>query len=390
MAFAVAVLFSGAAAACRGEDGRNAESLAVSALRVEESRPADEVGDSPAGSQTSAQDAPQGVLASAVQRDVADPDLVLVYTASSQGYLEPCGCAVQGKEMGGVARRATLVDSLRAVGAPLLLVEAGDFVGGPGEPGRVVGEVSLQVMQRMGYDAIALGESELVLGEPFLQRAAAAGPAIAHANYSHPALGPAQKGGLLIEKGGLEIGVIGLLDPEALPQEFPLEDLVIEPPGPAAAAATASLRAAGADLVVVLGHGDFRSSGRIVLEAGGPDLWVVGHGGKELSQPFERGGALLLGAGNAGKLVGILELEMPPGEGDAGQGVAGKGVAGKSATAQGATANGATIDGTGAAYANRLYPLHLSMPEKPSIARLVKSVGPEILHRQGAGNPPSS
>ncbi|MBA2565847.1 MAG: hypothetical protein H0V09_10575, partial [Gemmatimonadetes bacterium] len=34
--------------------------------------------------------------------------LRVVYSASTQGWLEPCGCAVKGKEMGGVARRATV------------------------------------------------------------------------------------------------------------------------------------------------------------------------------------------------------------------------------------------------------------------------------------------
>jgi 2',3'-cyclic-nucleotide 2'-phosphodiesterase (5'-nucleotidase family) len=275
----------------------------------------------------------------------------VVYTASSQGYLEPCGCYAKKKEMGGIARRATYVDSLRTTGTPVLLVEAGDFVGGPGEAGNVIGEVALKAMKAMDYDAVGLGEAELRLGEGFLEKVGQIGPPLAHANWSHPAVGPAQKEGLIVEKAGHKIGVIGLVDPSLLPNDLPLENLGVDPPGPAAAAAAASLRAAGADLIVVLGHGDFRSSGRILPEAGAPDIWVVGHGGKELSQPYRLGSTLMLGSGNGGKMVGALRLVLP--------------------------------EGSAAQYANLLYPLHLSIPEKPAIAALVKSVGPEILHRRG-------
>ncbi len=290
------------------------------------------------------------VVATAVENAGLDPDLFVVYTASSQGYLEPCGCYAKQKEMGGIARRATFVDSLRTTGTALLLVEAGDFVGGPGEPGEVIGEVTLEAMKAMGYDVVGLGEAELRLGAGFLEKVASIGPPLAHTNWSHPAVGPAQRDGLMIEKGGRKIGVIGLVDPSLVPSDPGLESLSVEPPGPAAAAAAASLRAAGADLIVVLGHGDFRSSGRIVPEAGAADLWVVGHGGKELSQPYRLEDTLMLGSGNGGKMVGALRLALPA--------------------------------GSAAQYANLLYPLHLTVPEKPAIAALVKSVGPEILHRR--------
>jgi 2',3'-cyclic-nucleotide 2'-phosphodiesterase (5'-nucleotidase family) len=294
---------------------------------------------------------PANLLATAVENSNLEPDLFVVYTASSQGYLEPCGCYVKKKEMGGIARRATYVDSLRTTGTPVLLLEAGDFVGGPGEAGNVIGEVSLKAMKAMGYDAVGLGEAELMLGEGFLAKAGQIGPPLAHANWSHPSVGPAQKEGLVVEKAGHKIGVIGLIDPALLPKDLPVENLSMYPPGPVAAAAAASLRAAGADLIVVLGHGDFRSSGRILPLAGAPDLWVVGHGGKELSQPYRFDNTLLLGSGNGGKMVGALGLAFP--------------------------------EESAAQYSNLLYPLHLTIPEKPAIAALVKSVGPEILHRRG-------
>ncbi len=45
--------------------------------------------------------------------------------------------------------------------------------------------------------------------------------------------------------------------------------------------------------------------------------------------------------------------------------------------------------GSAAQYANLLYPLPLTVLEKPAIAVLVKSVGPEILHKQEQQTPTS-
>jgi 2',3'-cyclic-nucleotide 2'-phosphodiesterase (5'-nucleotidase family) len=274
----------------------------------------------------------------------------VAYSASSQGFLEPCGCGAKGTEMGGVARRATVVDRLREGGAPVLLVEAGDFAGGPGEAGVEIGRAFIRTMSAMDYDAVALGEAELALGEEFLAWAAREGPALARTNWSHPAVGPAQTQGLLVRKGDFLVGVIGLLDPDALPADLPLENLVVDPPGPAAAAAARALRAAGADLIVVLGHADYRSSGKMAAESGAPDLWVVGHGGKELTDPVEVAGARLLGAGNAGKLLGVVELELPR--------------------------------GAPARVANRLEHLVLEIPEQPAVASIVRRVNPAILHQR--------
>jgi 2',3'-cyclic-nucleotide 2'-phosphodiesterase (5'-nucleotidase family) len=349
-----------AGAACAPEEARE-PGLDLAAARAEPAAddaagPDDGASDPAARAEPGAGSAPEAArvrtnrLTGAVTASTAEPSLIVAYSASSQGFLEPCGCGAKGTEMGGIARRATVVERLREGGAPVLLVEAGDFAGGPGEAGVEIARAFIRAMAAMDYDAVAFGEAELALGEEFLSWAAREGPALARTNWSHPAVGPAQSQGLLVRKGDLLVGVIGLLDPEALPDDLPLENLVVEPPGPAAAAAARALRAAGADLVVVLGHADFRRSGRVAADAGVPDLWIVGHGGKELTDPVEVAGVRLLGAGNVGKLLGVLELELPR--------------------------------GAPARLANRLEHLEMEIPEQPAVASIVRRVNPAILHQR--------
>ncbi len=51
------------------------------------------------------------------------------------------------------------------------------------------------------------------------------GPPLAHIDWSHPAVGPAQTDGLMIEKAGRKIGVIGLVDPSLVPADLGVESL---------------------------------------------------------------------------------------------------------------------------------------------------------------------
>src|SRR5687768_15087209 len=113
------ILLAGATAACRRDEGAVAESRPLSATAPQQARRAD--AEEPAADRhLTARTADASLLP--VRREDVDPNLVVVYTASSQGYLEPCGCYARHKEMGEIARRATFVDSLRAAGDPLLLV----------------------------------------------------------------------------------------------------------------------------------------------------------------------------------------------------------------------------------------------------------------------------
>lgn len=52
--------------------------------------------------------------------------IALVYTASVQGYVEPCGCT--GDPLGGVARYAALVADARAAYRDVVVVDAGDLL----------------------------------------------------------------------------------------------------------------------------------------------------------------------------------------------------------------------------------------------------------------------
>jgi len=94
--------------------------------------------------------------------------LTLALTAESQGFLETCGCKLSNG--GGAARRAQALAELRAARPELALVELGDFspveLGRPGLDPLVERErgLGLELMGRLGYDAVLVGPDELYSG----------------------------------------------------------------------------------------------------------------------------------------------------------------------------------------------------------------------------------
>jgi len=108
-----------------------------------------------------------------VERDegkqVVDPvgraDLAVLFTGSTRGEFEPCGCG--GVYEGGFARRSVVIDRLRRVNPELLLVDTGDIVSSTSQAQL---EFIAQAHGVLRYDAIGLGEGDLRAGVDSLDR----------------------------------------------------------------------------------------------------------------------------------------------------------------------------------------------------------------------------
>jgi 2',3'-cyclic-nucleotide 2'-phosphodiesterase (5'-nucleotidase family) len=236
----------------------------------------------------------------------ASRPLTLLYTADAQGYLEECACSTGG-ELGGIARRAVLVDSLRQADPGTLLVEAGDFAGGPNPTGELAGWVAAEAMAKMNYDAVLPGEVELNLGPGFWDKVKDKVPWV-HTNFGTPALGPPQLAPLIVEKDGRRIAVIGLLGPDLYFLPDARARLEIVPPLDAAAQALEKLEGQQVDLVVALVHMKPESVEGLAASHPEIDVFVAGHRAADLEQPQRVGQALLVSAGFLGQHLGDLRL----------------------------------------------------------------------------------
>ena len=107
------------------------------------------------------------------------PAVVILHTGGTKSHLEPCGCYEE--QSGGLPRRADLVNRIREIGFPTLFVDAGNIFDGKAAIDAKRCEVNLKAMSAMGYDAVALSQSDLSYGDAYLsqQRGVATFPFLA-------------------------------------------------------------------------------------------------------------------------------------------------------------------------------------------------------------------
>jgi len=91
------------------------------------------------------------------------PKVALIITGVIGGYIEPCGCAGLDRMKGGMSRRQTLFNRLRKQGWPVVGLDAGGLATGFGRQAEIKFQTMVEGMRKTGYDAIALGASDLRL-----------------------------------------------------------------------------------------------------------------------------------------------------------------------------------------------------------------------------------
>lgn len=150
------------------------------------------------------------------------PEVVILYTGESRTHLKPCECP--GAPYGGVMRRATLIEKIRASEKrPVLLVDAGGFFpgfeGATAEGAEIDKErtkTMLRAMKMMKYDVVNVGDTEFFYGQNFLlKNLKASGLAAVGCNiFDEDSDRPLFTRWKVMDVAGRKIAFIGVTDPE--------------------------------------------------------------------------------------------------------------------------------------------------------------------------------
>jgi 5'-nucleotidase len=247
---------------------------------------------------------------------------------------------------GGYARLGTLIaQRQRELGqlGPVLVLDAGDFSMGTAVAAatRELG-AELQLMARMGYDATTFGNHEFDLGPDGLgsaiAQAAAAGlvPALVVSNTNLSAAEPrlatlkhlASENilhpYLVIERGGLRFGIIGLIGYDAFKYASDPGGVTFDDPIATAQKTADHLRQQEkVDVVIVLSHGgvvkgdDGQFAGEdvnLLKAVPGIDIVVGGHTHTALTQPLMVDGRPAVQTGRYGEDLGELVISLDRGK----------------------------------------------------------------------------
>ncbi len=239
--------------------------------------------------------------------DEATQRLTLLHTSDLHGQVLPFDDARNMPSRGALTRVATVVEEIRATSDhPVLLLDSGDTLqGAPMEQFAHVkwGEPSptIEAMNRIGYQAMAVGNHEFNFGLGPLRRAESqADFPFLSANTIDEATGePAFPPYLVVQAGPVRIGILGLITPNVPGWEQPANyrGLRFEPMDEAARRWVPVLRQKElCDLVVVLAHTGFEvdletgasngteyeNFGWRLSEVEGIDVLLTGHAHRDI------------------------------------------------------------------------------------------------------------
>ncbi len=247
--------------------------------------------------------------------------------------------------IGGYSRLATLIqqrrNELQNLG-PVLLVDAGDYSMGTAFAAatRELG-AELQLMSKMGYDAITLGNHEFDLGPDGLASsiakaiAAQSTPPLVASNIDLNAdearlaalKGLVERGVIrpyiVVEQAGIRFGVIGLMGYDAARYALDPGGVVFTDPIETAKSTARLLRTKeSVDVVIALNHGGlikdkngtFKGEDVDLLQAvPGIDVVVGGHTHNNLTTPLLVGNRPVVQSGRYGEHLGELVISLEDG-----------------------------------------------------------------------------
>jgi 5'-nucleotidase len=140
--------------------------------------------------------------------------LTVLHTNDVHSYIDPFPAThPKNPNMGGVARRAALIESIRQENSNVLLLDAGDIFQGTPYFNYYGGELELKLMSMMKYDLATLGNHDFDNGiDGFHSQMHNANFDFVSANYnfSNTVLNGLVKPYKIIIKDGIKIGVFGL------------------------------------------------------------------------------------------------------------------------------------------------------------------------------------
>ncbi|PWR01505.1 multifunctional 2',3'-cyclic-nucleotide 2'-phosphodiesterase/5'-nucleotidase/3'-nucleotidase [Meridianimarinicoccus roseus] len=227
-------------------------------------------------------------------------ELTILHTNDFHARFEPIskydsGCSEEdnqaGECFGGSARLASAIEEARARAGTSILVDGGDQFQGTLFYTYYKGQAAAEMMNRLGYDAMTVGNHEFDDGPEVLRgfMDAVNFPVLmSNADVSgEPQLADVLMKSTVIERGGERIGLIGLT-PENTPElASPGPNITFSAPAPAVQAEVDRLEADGVNKIIVLSHSGYGVDLAVADAVTGVDVIVGGHTNTYLSNVAE-------------------------------------------------------------------------------------------------------
>jgi 2',3'-cyclic-nucleotide 2'-phosphodiesterase (5'-nucleotidase family) len=260
--------------------------------------------------------------------------LIILHTNDTHSHLLPFSYSTQTKpdgislpayrNVGGIARRATIINQIRAQNQPLLLVDAGDIIDGSPFSVEFAGEADIAAANAVGYEVMTVGNHEFSnTMADFLKRVKEARFPMLGANVfkinDNSLFLPAY---IIKNEAGLRVAVLGVTVPNnytATKGALTMSDPIV------CAAEWVPKLSKEADVVMVLSHLGYDEDLKLAARVPGIDIIVGGHSNTRLIRPvlvkrdgppqaFSVGGTVIAQAFHWGSELGEVDLIFHKGD----------------------------------------------------------------------------
>ena len=252
-------------------------------------------------------------------------DLVILHMNDTHSHIDPERSGNNAGH-GGVIEQAAYIDQVRAeVGRKnVLVLHAGDFSQGTSYFTELEGRIEIDVLNALGFDAVSLGNHEFDNGlEALAGRLKNLKAEVICANYDFSAtpIGKYVEPYTIIKRGGLKIGLIGLLPDlaDVVDSKIAAQIKFLDPIASTQRYADYLKEEKNCDLVIVVSHlgydGPYNSDEALAKGSRNIDVIVGGHSHTKLDEKsvftdLDGKDVIVVTDWKWGLRVGRLDIEM--------------------------------------------------------------------------------
>lgn len=244
-------------------------------------------------------------------------ELTLLFQGAVHGKIDECGC--KSRSLGGLAARAHVIEEVRRRADHVLLVDAGNLAGAPGEAMRRQSRFLAQETAALGYRVAGIGPWDLGHGADFLRELdATTDLSFTSANVvrgGEPLFSPYE----ILEEADVRVGLISVCGGDLLSasgggKATAAADWEIQPAETALARWLPQVEAKS-DVVILLANLPREERTRLLskLEGAGIDFVIDGYENVHRERPERVGSTTVLAANSQGKYLGQLDLALENG-----------------------------------------------------------------------------
>ncbi|MGV8963090.1 MAG: bifunctional metallophosphatase/5'-nucleotidase [Candidatus Saccharimonadaceae bacterium] len=247
--------------------------------------------------------------------------LVILHTNDTHSRIEPLPETDRyNADLGGVVRRAAFVEKTRQENKNVLLFDAGDFLQGTPYFNMFKGDVEVEAMNILKYDAATLGNHEFDYGMEVLENIVmkAKFPIVcSNYDFSGTAIADYIKPYLIVYKEGVKIGILGAnVNPIGLIASNNYNGLKFLSPVETANKTADMLRNdLKCDMVICLSHLGYLNELNLAENSRNIDIIIGGHSHTFMSKPSFRKNldgkeVLVFQTNGRGVYIGRIDVEL--------------------------------------------------------------------------------